>query len=86
MNRYKTRTPRRAVGLASIAMSALTLGVAVVLPAMTTAEGREPRIVESSCPALPGSGRMPEMTAVPSQPKQSTQTPHASLHPTPKRS
>ena len=35
MNRYKTSTPRAAFGLAAIAMTALTLGLTVVLPART---------------------------------------------------
>jgi hypothetical protein len=43
MNRYETSIPRTAFGLAAIALSALTLGLAVVLPATQTAERQEAR-------------------------------------------
>lgn len=33
MNRYQTSTPRTAIGLIAMAMTALTLALAVVLPA-----------------------------------------------------
>ena len=36
MNRYPSSTPRAACGLAAIVMTALTLGVAVILPATMT--------------------------------------------------
>jgi hypothetical protein len=42
MNRYDMKTPRGAFGFAAAAMTALTLGLAVVLPAVTNDSGPEP--------------------------------------------
>ena len=38
MYRYETTTPRVALGLAALAMTALTLGVAIVAPTMSAPE------------------------------------------------
>ena len=42
MKRYKMKTPRAAVAIAAVAMAALTLGGAVVLPAPAASCGAEP--------------------------------------------
>jgi hypothetical protein len=41
MNRYEMKTPRTALGIAAVAMAVLTLGAAVVLPAMTGSGGQD---------------------------------------------
>jgi hypothetical protein len=41
MNRYETSIPRTAFGIAAIALSAITLGVSVVLPASLTFQRQE---------------------------------------------
>jgi hypothetical protein len=40
MNRYEMKTPRTAFGIAAVALAALTLGAAVVLPAVTGSGGQ----------------------------------------------
>jgi hypothetical protein len=40
MNRYEMKTPRIAFGIAAVALAALTLGAAVVLPAVTGPGGQ----------------------------------------------
>lgn len=42
MNHYQTSTPRAAIGLAAVAMTALTIGVAAVLPSKVPSGGRNP--------------------------------------------
>ncbi|HET7260870.1 MAG TPA: hypothetical protein VFK60_03450 [Casimicrobiaceae bacterium] len=37
MNRYQSRTPRTAIGVAAIALTAGTMGITVLLPALTEA-------------------------------------------------
>ena len=37
MKRYKSKTPRMAIGLAAIAMTALTFGMSVVVPSQLSA-------------------------------------------------
>ena len=48
MNRYETSMPRAALGAAAIAMSALTLAVAVLLPAYFAAERYDARALVAS--------------------------------------
>ena len=48
MNRYKTSTPRAAFGLAAIAMTALTLGLTVVLPARTDMNAQDASVLAAS--------------------------------------
>ena len=48
MNRYKTSTPRAAFGLAAIAMTALTLGLTVVLPARTDMGAHDAPVLATS--------------------------------------
>jgi hypothetical protein len=51
MNRYDMKTPRGAFGFAAAAMTALTLGLAVVLPAVTKNSGNE--LTEARSSAAP---------------------------------
>ena len=48
MNRYETSTPRAAFGLAAIAMTALTLGLTVVLPARTDMGAHDAPVLATS--------------------------------------
>jgi hypothetical protein len=45
MNRYESSIPRTAFGIAAITLSAITLGLAVVLPASLTSERQEARLL-----------------------------------------
>ena len=48
MNRYETSTPRAAFGLAAIALTALTLGLTVVLPARTDIGAQDASVLAAS--------------------------------------
>ena len=48
MNRYETSIPRVALGLAAIAMSAITLGLSVVLPANVAADRYDAQVLAVS--------------------------------------
>ena len=54
MNRYKTSTPRAAFSLAAIAMTALTLGLTVVLPARTERGAQDAPVLATSKAMLSG--------------------------------
>ncbi len=41
MNRYETSTPRLALGLTAVALTAITFSVSVVMPAQTLSDSRE---------------------------------------------
>ena len=45
MNRYELSTPRTAFGIAAIALSAMTLGLSIVLPASLMSERQEARLL-----------------------------------------
>jgi len=59
MNRYQSPVPRVAFGVAAVAMTAITIGVSVVLPTMDSS-GDERRMLAASkaviTPVGPGSG------------------------------
>jgi hypothetical protein len=48
MTQYQISTPRASVGLSAIAMTALTIGVFVVMPAKMEAHVHEPGILSAS--------------------------------------
>lgn len=48
MHRYETSTPRVALGITAVAMTALTMGVLVVMPASMEAARHEPRMLAAS--------------------------------------
>jgi hypothetical protein len=48
MRRHETSTPRVAFGAAAVAMSAITLGVMVFMPARMRSDRREPRILATA--------------------------------------
>ena len=50
MKRYKSKTPRMAIGLAAVAMTALTFGLSVVAPAQTAAATHEAMMQASAAP------------------------------------
>ena len=45
MNRYQPSSPRVAFGIAAIAMTVITIGVSVVMPARMDSDSREPRML-----------------------------------------
>ena len=52
MSRFHPKTPRTAIGLAAIALSAMTLGLAVVAPAALDTRSEEDRVL-TAAPASP---------------------------------
>jgi hypothetical protein len=72
MNRYKTSTPRAAFALAAIALTAMTLGLSVIVPAHVEASKTEAptTIVVSDAPTRVAridvvAVREPQVAAVP---------------------
>jgi hypothetical protein len=55
MNRYETPIPRVALGIAAVGMTALTVGVSVVLPAKIYADSHERIVLAASKAATPAS-------------------------------
>lgn len=48
MNRYETAIPRIAFGIVAVVMTAITIGVSVVMPAKMDSDSREPPILAAS--------------------------------------
>ena len=72
MNRYETSTPRAAFALAAVALTAMTLGLSVIVPAQMDASetGAPKTIVVSDAPTLVAridviAIREPKVAAVP---------------------
>jgi hypothetical protein len=55
MNRYQPSSPRVAFGIASVAMTAITIGVSVVMPARMDSDSREPRVLAALKVTAPAS-------------------------------
>ena len=55
MNRYQTLIPRVAFGIAAVAMTAITIGVSVIMPAKMDSDSREPRLLEALTVTAPAS-------------------------------
>ena len=55
MNRYKPSIPRAACGIAAVAMTAITVGLLVVLPAKMESGSLEVRTLAASTVATPAS-------------------------------
>jgi hypothetical protein len=55
MNRYQPSIPRVTFGIAAVAMTAITIGVSVVIPAKMDSGSREPRLLAASKVDLPAS-------------------------------
>jgi hypothetical protein len=47
MNRYEPLIPRVAFGIAAVAMTAITLGVSVIMPTKMDPDSPEPRMLEA---------------------------------------
>ena len=45
MNHYEPSSPRVAFGITAVAMTAITIGVSVVMPAKMDSDSREPRVL-----------------------------------------
>jgi hypothetical protein len=55
MNRYEPLIPRVAFGIAAVAMTAITIGVSVIMPAKMDFDSPEPRVLESLTVTAPAS-------------------------------
>jgi hypothetical protein len=55
MNRYEPLIPRVAFGIAAVAMTAITIGVSVIMPAKMDSDSREPRLLEALTVTAPAS-------------------------------
>jgi len=55
MNRYQPLIPRVAFGIAAVAMTAITIGVSVVMPAKMDSDSPEPRMLEALTVTAPAS-------------------------------
>ena len=55
MNRYQPLIPRVAFGIAAVAMTAITIGVSVVMPAKMNSDNPEPRMLEALTVTAPAS-------------------------------
>jgi hypothetical protein len=55
MDRYETSIPRVACSIAAVTMTAITIGVSVILPARTATESNEPRTLAASKATTPES-------------------------------
>ena len=48
MQRYESSTPHVAFGIAAVAMTAITMGILVIMPAEMDFDRREPRMLEAA--------------------------------------
>lgn len=55
MNRYQPLIPRVAFSIAAVAMTAITIGVSVIMPAKMDSDSREPRLLETLTVTAPAS-------------------------------
>jgi len=55
MNRYEPLIPRVAFGIAALAMTAITIGVSVIMPAKMDSDSPEPRMLEALTVTAPAS-------------------------------
>jgi hypothetical protein len=55
MNRYQPLIPRVAFGIAAVAMTAITIGVSVIMPAKMDSDSPEPRVLEALTVTAPAS-------------------------------
>ena len=55
MNRYEPLIPRVAFGIAAVAMTAITIGVSVIMPAKMDSDSPEPRVLEALTVTAPAS-------------------------------
>jgi hypothetical protein len=55
MNRYQPLIPRVAFGIAAVAMTAITIGVSVIMPMKMDSDSPEPRVLEALTVTAPAS-------------------------------
>jgi len=55
MNRYEPSIPRVAFGIAAVAMTAITIGVSVIMPAKMDSDSHEPRMLAAPKVTTPAS-------------------------------
>jgi len=64
MTHYEPSIPRVALGIAAVAMTAITLGVSVVMPAKMDSGGSEPRVLAALQVPAPASTSPATVTSV----------------------
>ena len=64
MNCYEPSTPRVALGIAAVAITVITLAVAVILPAQMASGSREPRMLAASKVTAPASVSLATVTRI----------------------
>ena len=64
MTHYEPSIPRVALGIAAVAMTAITLGVSVVMPAKMDSGGSEPRVLAALKVTTPASTSPATVTSV----------------------
>ena len=64
MNHYEPRIPRVGLGIAGIAMTAITVAVAVILPAQMSSGSNAPRLLEASKVTAPAAVGVATVTRV----------------------
>ena len=55
MNQYEPSVPRIAFGIAAVAMTAITIGMSVIMPAKMDSDSREPHMLAASNVTTPAS-------------------------------
>jgi hypothetical protein len=55
VNRYEPSSPRAAFGVAAVVMTAITIGVSVVIPAQMDSDSREPPVLAALTVTAPAS-------------------------------
>ena len=64
MNRYETSIPRVAFGIAAVAMTAITIGVSVILPAEMDSSSRDAQLLAASKVTPPASMGVDAATSI----------------------
>ena len=64
MNHYKPSIPRVALGIAAVAMTAITIAVSTILPAQVELGSREPRMLAASKATAPQSMGLAAVTSI----------------------
>ena len=54
MNRYQISSPRKVFAIAAVAMTAITIGLSVVVPAKVHGDARDPQTLTASKAMTPG--------------------------------
>ena len=64
MNQYEPSIPRVALGIATVAMTVITIAASVILPAQMDSGSREPRMLAASKATAPASIGLATVTSI----------------------